>query len=332
MLKHSGLFKVTHNVQALAHFLMVDVNQLWELMESPNYQTFSIPKKKGGKREIVCPAENLKFLQRKLNEVLQYEYSLCKPKQVHGFVQKKSYKDKPCNIVSNAQAHAGKKFLLNMDVKDFFPSISAGMVRKAFMSKPFNFDLQVANYLTLLTTYQGKLPTGAPTSPIISNFVCLDLDADLQAYCKQRGLTYTRYADDLSFSTNTPFSNEIEEITAILAKHHFKVNPKKLRIVSQGAKQEVTGLVVNQKANVDRRLIRRLRAILHDLELNGIEKAAQKTLQINDTLTEKEMLYFRLKVKGLIDFVGQVRGKDDMIYLKLNYRWSMAHRAVLFFN
>lgn len=282
----------------------------------PVYQHHIIAKKKGGKREIYSPCRELKTMQRRLNYYLQAYYLWIKPKEVHGFVINPTYLEMKCNIVENAKSHVNKKVLLNIDLQDFFPSISARRVKEIFSSSFFDFDEQIATALTLLSTFEGKLIIGAPTSPVISNFVCAQLDIDLIDFAKNNSLTYTRYADDLTFSTDAEISKQVLlELKLIIEKNKFKINEKKLRIRTSNRKQSVTGLTVNEKVNIDRKLLKKVRAMIFDLKKNGLEYAAKRHFE-NSAMVPDAGTYFLNRLRGYVDFIGQVKGKDDLVYLK----------------
>lgn len=302
----------------LCTFFQKDFFQLEKLMNYPKYKRYSIRKKQKGKRRICAPDERLKIIQKQLNFFLQAYYLSVKPNEVHGFIINPKYLKGKCNIVENAKMHTGKKYVLNIDLKDFFPSISAGRVMEVFTSHFFAFNEQIATALTLLTTYEGKLPTGAPTSPVISNFVCFPLDNDLRCFSASNGIIYSRYADDLTFSSNAPISKEqIISLIGLIQKNNFEVNKKKCRMTASNRKQTVTGLIVNEKVNVDRKLIRKIRAMLHDAKVNGFEKAVLHHFrdQENFRWAMATGMFYR-KLKGYIDFVGQVRGMDDSLYIR----------------
>src|SRR3989338_2322638 len=168
------------------------IYHLYIASASERYVTFQIPKKTSGVREISAPASALKIVQQKLNQVLQSVYE---PKpSVHGFTLTKS-------IVSNAKVHAGRKYVFNIDLKDFFPSINFGRVRGLFIGFPYNRNTAVATVLAQICCFNNQLPQGAPTSPTVSNMICAKLDAQLQQLAKRYKCTYTRYADDITFST-----------------------------------------------------------------------------------------------------------------------------------
>ena len=300
-----------------ANLLMVDPVKLNYHINKPLYYSFQVPKKSGGIRKIQSPNEDLKRIQKSLNYFLQLVYLSVKPNSVHGFVRKPGTKDVVFNIISNAAVHVNSKYVLNMDLQDFFPSISAKQVRDVLLAEPFNFCPEIATLVALLGSYEKRLPTGSPCSPVLANMVCYEMDKELELYCLVNSINYTRYADDLSFSGNNYFEqNTIDQIKTIINRNQFTVNTKKTRAHSSCSQQTVTGLVVNQKVNVDRKYIRNLRAILHDWKLNGLEKATLKHFNgVYDSLK------FIKKIKGKIEFVGQVRGKEDGIYLKLKEKF-----------
>lgn len=298
-------------------FLKVGGRELEYQINKPIYYSFEIPKKKGGTRKIQSPNADLISIQKKLNYYLQAVYLLVKPKEVHGFVIKPKDFELTHSIVTNASAHTNKKHLLNIDLKDFFPSISAKRVRHVLVKEVGLNDSQIADAIALLCTYQKALPTGAPTSPVLANFACLPMDKELASYCRLCDITFTRYADDLSFSSNDYFTSDIIKcVRTIIEKHQFTINEKKFRLLSSKSKQVVTGITVNKKVNVDRTYIRNLRATLHHIRTCGIAEASNKhyTAENSDFLLQAKLLH---KLKGQIDFVGQVRGKEDVFYLRL---------------
>ena len=296
----------------LCFFLNTPIHQLEEIINNPVYHHYTINKKRGGKRHIFAPDKQLKMIQKRLNYYLQAYYLWIKPSEVHGFVINPHYLGAHCNIVANARVHTGKKHIVNIDLKDFFPSISAKQIFELFSSPYFNYDKQLATALTLLTTYQAQLPAGAPTSPVLSNFVSLHLDADLRAFCSQNELLFTRYADDLTFSSDhIILQRKISDIIQLISKNGFEINPQKLHALSSFRKQTVTGLTVNEKVNVDRRLLKKIRAMCHDLSTNGLEAATRHHFQLRGSVTPKKLALFQRRLEGYLNFVGQVRGKDD---------------------
>lgn len=314
----NALFLLTiETPMELCKFFKTPIFQLEELINNPAYKNYTIRKKKGGERQIFVPEKRLKKIQKHLNYFLQAYYLMIKPKEVHGFVVNPHYFGTHCNILENAKAHTGKKFVLNIDLKDFFPSISSMQVMHVFTSDYFGFNEQIATALTLLTTYESKLPIGSPASPVISNFICVQLDCDLKKFAEANGLTYTRYADDLTFSSDTNISNDtVLYIINQIKKNNFEVNKKKLRLKTANRKQTVTGLTVNEKTNVDRKLLKKIRAMLYDLTKNGIDKATQNHFNLKSEVEIRHKEKFINRLGGYINFVGQVRGREDLLYIK----------------
>jgi RNA-directed DNA polymerase len=312
------------NPMNLCQFTKMPIYQLEKIINFPKYKHYIIEKKRGGERHIFEPGRLLKRIQKRLNYFLQAYYLCIKPEEVHGFVINPQYLGRTrCNIVANAEVHTGKKHILNIDLKDFFSSIPARRIKELFTSPVFNFSEQVAIALTLLTTYDAKLPTGAPTSPVLSNFVCLKLDVDLRFFCQENHLQFTRYADDLTFSSNEIISNElILRIKELIHQNGFEPNEKKLHLKPSHRKQTVTGLTVNEKVNVDRKLLKKIRAMLHDLTKNGLETATQRHFKLTTPPDEEKQQHFIHRLSGYINFVGQVRGKNDFIYKRMVYNFQ----------
>lgn len=288
------------------------------IINKPEYIYHTILKERGGWRGLDEPSAYLKEIQRNLCHFLQAYYLCLKPDEVHGFVKSK-HKSTYCNIVANAQPHVNKRFVLSIDLTDFFPSISAKRVKEMFASEIFQFNEQVAIALTFIATYCGRLPTGAPSSPVISNFVCLALDKSMAELSRAHQLVYTRYADDLTFSSDTPINTAIiSVIINIIQENHFQINIKKFRLKSSYGRQIVTGIVVNKKLNIDRRKLKKIRAMLHDLKQNGPEAASDRHFGY----TSSYSLLFLRRLEGYINFVGQVRGKDDALYIKMKSEFT----------
>jgi retron-type reverse transcriptase len=165
-------------------------------------------------------------------------------------------------IVYNARLHAGAPFLLNVDLTNFFGSITLAQVREEFLK--IGFPIATADTLAQLCTYNGSLPQGAPTSPALSNLAFAEADQEIAALSLSRKLTYSRYADDLSFSGLTPIPRPfVTELDRVLSSRGLALNPQKTRFAGPTQAKYVTGLVVNVHPQVDRRTRRRLRAIFH---------------------------------------------------------------------
>jgi len=319
----AALLLSLENTQDVCAYFEVPRAVLEQLLNTPIYHQFSIPKKRGGSRAILAPERRLMSVQRMLNHGLQSLY-LCDPDpSVFGFVRNDQHTIPAAPIVQNALPHVGKSYVLNIDLKDFFPSIRAHRVKELFLSERFGYNDSMATVLALLTTYKGHLPQGAPTSPIISNFICAPMDKALRKLAHEQNWVFTRYADDLTFSSAHVFSDEaIAQIRSIVKEHQFLINDKKIRRKSNGRRQEVTGIVVNKKANINRKNIRDVRAMIHDVEKNGLAVAAAHHFKNSSVVHANDQQFFLNRLKGLVSFIGQVRGKEDRIYLRFKEKIS----------
>jgi retron-type reverse transcriptase len=247
----------------------------------PHYVYFEVPKRTGGTRLLSAPHDDLKKAQRWILEnVLE---KLPVTPAAHGFVRDRS-------VVSNALPHVGRDVVVNCDLKDFFPTITFPRARGVFQA--IGYSPAVATVLALLCTeaprsrveMEGRaywvavgpraLPQGAPTSPALSNQVARKLDQRLHGVCEKLGWTYTRYADDMTFSAGAGKREQIPWLLArvrhIAQDEGFALNPKKSRVQRAARRQEVTGVVVNAKPSLAREELRRLRAILHGAKTTGL--------------------------------------------------------------
>ena len=299
------------------------------------YKNFDIPKKSGGVRRISAPKGNLKWIQLALKIWITARYE---PNEVSmGFVRGRS-------ITENASQHCGKRYVFNIDLNNFFPSITFEMVRNRLTAAPFSLDSFMASRIAYLccekkiTRSKKKapfyvLPQGAPTSPVLSNIVCERLDEKLGSLARHYGLIYTRYADDVTFSSNHDVyrdgSSFRHKLTDILDDEGFSINPKKTRLQSRRERQEVTGIVVNDRINVCRGYMKNIRAWLHIWEKYGYMPAfakfypyyKAKTFYVKSWLW-KNMPLMEHVIGGMLQFVKMVRGVEDAQYLKLQNQFD----------
>jgi len=389
------------------------------------YAEFKIKKKSGAERCIHAPVKGLKSLQKTLSFVLQCVYE--PHNAAMGFVRDRS-------IVDNAKLHVGSKYVYNIDLKDFFPSVDQARVWKCFQLKPFNlnkassvepqymkwedfkkeylktdepvtflkgkgrmftntpygtlyvannFDKEKDKYILLgsstLKTKAGKslegtlwlvnkipdtsrldianiiaslcctemeverknetgewekvkrnvLPQGAPTSPVITNIVCQKLDYLLSGVAKRFGLKYSRYADDITFSSMhnvyQPESEFLKELHRIIAEQNFHIKESKTRLQKDGYRKEVTGLLVNEKANVQQRYIKQLRMWLYYWERYGYERASRFFLQqyiVDKGHVRNGKPDMANVISGKLDYLIMVKGADNELYQKLKTRFE----------
>lgn len=286
------------------------------------YRSIKLQKKSGAFRKIFAPDERLKFLQHKIKDLLEKIY--VPRKTVHGFVPARSIK-------TNASEHVARAFLLNLDIHNFFPSITENRVSGLFQS--LSIDPECAIIIARLACRLGRLPQGAPSSPIISNMICFRMDREYHAFCKGKGLRYTRYADDLSFSTyanpkvffleDVPPTGRVDiekinpEIHDIIIRNGFAINESKLRFSGYRAQKQVTGLVVNDFINVRRSKVREVRATLHCVDAKGLQEAER-------LLSEKykRNTSINAHLRGKISWIGSIKGLGDPVYRRLVERYN----------
>lgn len=259
------------------------------------YNHFEIEKKSGGIREISAPDPYLLFIQRQIVHLLLHSYQ--PTGQSHGFIHERS-------IVTNAELHINKNYVLNIDLADFFPSIKTNRIIFALESAPFGFSKEMAQIIARFSVCDSKLPQGAATSPILSNIVCQDLDNKLNQFAIKYKQTFTRYADDITFSGyrriyDTDF---FKELNSIIRSEKFKIKKTKTRIQTRNNRQEVTGIVVNEKLNVNRKYVRQLRAMIH-YHKNG--KGPDNAMAV---------------IMGKLEFLKMVKGKDR-VYKNLSTKF-----------
>jgi retron-type reverse transcriptase len=271
-----------------------------------HYIRFQIPKKSGGMRELSSPHRDLGRAQHWiLANILE---RIPSHDAAHGFVLGRG-------TMSNAVPHVARDTVINLDLKDFFPSITFPRVKGIFQS--MGYSPAVATILALLCTecprrkmeYAGHtlhvatgpraLPQGACTSPALSNLLARRLDKRLVGLAAKLNFTYTRYADDLTFSATKEAATKtgylITRVRHIIREEHLTVNETKTRVQSQGMRQTVTGIVVNKRPNVPRRTVKRLRAILHQAGRSGL--AAQNREKRDN---------FAPWLEGMIGYVNMV--------------------------
>lgn len=306
------------------------INQMLGIHGIESYYTeFEIPKKNGMNRKICAPNKELKAFQRVISSVLTDIYNQRNHPNVHGFIYNKS-------IFSNSTIHVNKRYLLNIDLKDFFNTIYYSRIRGLF--KTMGLNDKTATIVSNLVCLNNSLPQGAPTSPIISNLICYNLDRQIYKYCTNLTpkVFFTRYADDLTFSTNSKeaFSSIFnmaegtvnDKLIEIITQNGFTINPNKIKFSKNTSHQEVTGLVTNKKVNIKRKYLRdQIRAPLFQLNCNKI-KLEKKILKCTDE-TVRESLNKELDtllnsqkhiLLGRINFLRQIKENesDNQVYKK----------------
>ena len=310
---------------------------LYKIPEKELYTKFEIPKKNKDVRIIYAPNKSLKNLQiilaKLLCNICQYE-DYEKKLAIYGFTKfiktgPKNFKNetKGYSIYSNAKYHRNKRYVFNFDLKDFFPSINFGRVRGYFIkNKNFNLNEKIATIIAQIACHENQIPQGSPCSSIISNLIAHLLDIKMIQIAKKYKCTYSRYVDDITFSTNKKdFPKEIAiqfkdsdlclwhispYLEKIMNKSGFKINHKKTRMSYRDKRQTVTGLVVNRKINIRREYYKKARAVVHHLltkkDFNILYQKFQKTPMKADNLSLKI-----IKLEGILNYINYTKSLEN---------------------
>ena len=290
-------------------------------------KTFRLRKKHGGYREITAPKGALRGVLQALNIVLQ-TYDEPTP-WAYGFVCGRS-------VVDNARPHVGKRYILNLDLKNFFPTITRHQVADCLMAEPFGFSSLAAKLISGLASVRTNnneevLAQGFATSPTLSNFICREMDKEIAGVAAAQGITFTRYADDLTFSSDAdilrPQGELVQQVKAIVERYGFRLNEEKTHLQRRGRRQEVTGLMVTEKVNVSRRYVREIRSLLYIWERYGYEdacKAAWKSYKLQHGKTKGHRHHVSLNkvLGGKLNYMKMVRGANDPLYQRFVSRYT----------
>lgn len=325
------------NCADLALSLNMPEGYLEDLLKRPDsYHTFHIPKKDGTLREIAAPCSKLKEIQRQLSEKLLDAWQ--PTPYSYGFLRER-------NIVDNAREHLNQKWVLNIDLENFFPSITMRKIEHALISPPCNMNPDTAGMIARIACNNGVLPQGSPSSPILSDIATSPLDHLLHKYACHFGCRYSRYADDITISTSQKFfPAEIAQISKgnvklgtlvvnAIAEQGFKINEAKVSLRNSSRHQEVTGIVVNEKANVRKQYVSQLRSILYNCRKEGVYSQALRYIRryrhkipnsIIDRIEDVSYveLWFSMVLKGKTDFIRLVKGKDSPTFLMIASRYN----------
>jgi len=297
---------------------------LYKQPAATKYKTFQIPKRNGGQRTINAPIDALKLLQRRLSVLLQDcvdEINTAKQRKdrtAHGFKRKLS-------IRTNARQHRHRRWVFNLDLEDFFPSINFGRVRGFFLkNRDFELHEKVATVIAQIACHDNTLPQGSPCSPVISNLVTHLLDMRLVKLASEAGCTYSRYADDLTFSTNKKeFPTDIavrsgtegpashfwlpgEALQKVIDRSGFRINAKKTHQMYRASRQNVTGLVVNEKINVRWEYRHSVRAMVHSLVKTGKFQILGVTQKDGQAVLEKRPGTLN-ELHGMLGFIDSIQ-------------------------
>jgi len=297
-----------------------ELKKIW-WYRSGMYHQFEISKRLGKSRLISAPDARLKMLQSKVALLLNQLYRVRSP--VHGFVPDRSVK-------SNAEAHGRRNFVVNLDLKDFFPTITENRVSGLLRS--LDIDRRVAGIVARLCCVNHHLPQGAPTSPVLSNMICYRLDTALLQIAKSARAIYTRYADDITFSSYQPpaplfesalpsvgrFSPDLlaPRLRGAFTDNGFTVHPEKAHYADKNSRRIVTGVKINNGLNVDRRYVRRIRAILHSVEATTLSDAEARYAGLGGKGT------LAAHLRGKIAYLAFLKGPTDPIVRGFMIRYN----------
>lgn len=300
-------------------------------ISSKRYATFEIKKKSGKTRVIHSPTSGLKSILKCFSYVLESVYE--PHPAAMGFVPGKS-------VVDNAQKHLSMQHVYNIDLQDFFHTFDRNRVKMGIWRNLFKLEKdkeELAFFLAALCTHpieiNGEvkivLPQGSPVSPVLTNMLCVSLDRRLQGLAKRYRIRYSRYADDITFSSNrnvfmeTEFQQELHRI--IEEDQKLKINPDKTRLQKRGYRQEVTGVIVNKKPNVHRKYVKQVRMWIYYIEKYGQQKAEQlfRADYIRDKGHVKNLSNPMFSVlMGKLQYLKMVKGGNDNTYLRLKDRFD----------
>ena len=265
---------------------------------SKHYRKAKLPKKNGGFRNLSVPDEVLKSIQKQIAEVLLIHMPVSRYAKAYRFGS---------STVRNAKHHVVKQVVLKLDILHFFDSIRYSTVKdKVFPEEIYAEPLRIL--LTMLCYHKDALPQGAPSSPAITNIILYEFDEQIGRWCRERGIAYTRYCDDMTFSGAFDPAEVIRYVRLELKKMGFLLNEQKTRIQHPGQQQTVTGIVVNEKLSIPANYRRKLRQELYYCKKFGIQEHLHKIdLEIPENT-------YRIQLLGKVNYVLQVHPNDkDML-------------------
>lgn len=273
-----------------------------------HYTTLRIAKKEPGKYRILHnPDEQMRLAQYLILRKVLSKFEI--PDYIYAFEVGK-------NIPEMAAKHVGKKVVVSLDIKDFFPSIKQTRLLDIFLAAGVHPTAAVT--LSEICTYKAFVPQGALTSPKVSNIVAAkSFGPEVKEYCDQHGYTMTIYADDITISSDDyveDINSLLSTITGIVEKHGFRVNRKKTKVMSDRKRQWICGVVTNVKTNLLRAQRLQLRAIVHNISKNGIEAEASK----NELSSDKFINMLQGKLNWFRQLNPQVGGRLYRKFKDLN--------------
>lgn len=307
------------------------------------YHQVVLPKKDGGVRILQVPNKKLKRLQRNLLQYFQHaEISSCAAAYVKGRT-----------IKEQAMQHVNSKLVVKLDIENFFGSITYQKVfdsvdealNRSPLIGPYHkmnaqpnlklrkYNSELSWFVAKACTLNGSLPQGAPTSPMLSNMVFLPLDKAICYYCKDHGINYTRYSDDMIFSGDFHPFELISFIRKLLLRNGYILNENKIVVAGRGKQQKITGVVVNQKPQADRKYRREIRQDIYYIGKYGLEEhLLKKGVLIKEDQIAEHMVKELQKLIGRIAFVLQIDPDNIEFQAYKSISINLLNRVPLFWN
>lgn len=295
------------NLQQLTLFFRKNTHRLGDLFRNPesHYKTVKFKQENGKIRTLNIPDKDLMNVQKSilhfiLNRFVASEYATA-------YIRRKCLRD-------NALPHIGKKYLLKLDISDFFNNITFSQVLTYVFNQNY-FSKQVGYILTSLCCYKKSLPQGAPTSSYISNIVMFNFDEAIGEWCKSNSIAYTRYCDDLTFSSDKPLYYVYTKVKSMLQERGFKLNEKKTHFLTCNSRQSVTGITVNEKMSVSSEYKKKLRQEIYYVLKYGSSNCILHTqkLEFMDKGIPNKIRYLQHLI-GKTNYVLQIEPNNKQFY------------------
>lgn len=299
-------------VEQLAQLLKFEVDKLQLVAADIAYNCFTVRKSNGKMRHIEAPKPPLDRLLKKIQHYLQCCYYHIRTKAAYGFVLTKKGEAKPRNIVTNAEQHLSKPWLINIDLKDFFHQVEEEEVYQLLLNHFPNMKTAVVELLTGLCCYNGRLPMGAATSPVLSNYAFIKCDKALTKWCNNHSIIYTRYADDLAFSSNSTLNeSHTKQLITILLEHNFLPNQNKIKLFNDKQTKEITGLIVTDTITIPDEFYNKLGKNILQIKHIYIAKLNARK---NTHTKERWLKQLHQQIEGKLAFIEFVLGNESTRY------------------
>jgi hypothetical protein len=313
-MKHAAIVKMARLLQSLEteealYHLLKTARQKFELLViNPPYNVFEVPKRNGSKRTIEDPADELQKIQAVLKKYLQALYYCYKTEAAYGYVQKAKDRAYVGGIYDNALAHAKHSYLLNIDLQDFFHFVGWQKIYENIIEPPFSIHPVVAKSICNICTFQGRLPMGAPTSPALSNIAGYPIDKKIGQFAKDNRLRYTRYVDDMSFSSNEAINETaIAKLETVVNGMGYQLKREKVKLYGPVQVKTVTGLdIINGEIKVPADFFTEVQNEIQHLQSYVLMQTRLKPGVNIELLIQKPMQ----RINGALLFIASVEGEN----------------------